>query len=163
MSTFDEQKIKHLDFMQGIISRLNGNSFVIKGWAITIVSAVLALLASTDNKSFIYITMLPILVFWVLDSFYLQSERKYVVLYEKTIAPNSTIPAFSLNIGADEVANDPRTSYASCFLSRTILSFYLFLLLVALTCTFFITKSEGKKPPAEFKVTDTVNVRTVTQ
>ena len=30
-----EEQIKHLEFIQGIINRMNSNSFAIKGWAIT--------------------------------------------------------------------------------------------------------------------------------
>ena len=37
-----EDKLKHLEFIQNIITRMNTNSFLIKGWAVTIASAILA-------------------------------------------------------------------------------------------------------------------------
>ena len=42
-----ENKIKHLEFIQSTITRMNQNSFQIKGWMITLVSALLALYASS--------------------------------------------------------------------------------------------------------------------
>ena len=161
---FEDNRIRHLDFIQGIISRLNSNSFIIKGWAITIVSAVLALLATTSNKAFIAITGLPIIVFWILDSFYLQTERKYTVLYRKVIEPASNIPPFSLNINSPEVTNERGTSYFASFFSRTIKVFYLSLLVVSALCTFFISRSgEGGMMPVEvnLKSNDTIKVKTV--
>ena len=160
----DENKIRHLEFIQNIISRLNSNSFMIKGWAITIVSAVLALLATTSNKAFIAITGLPIIVFWVLDSFYLQTERKYAILYGKIIEPSSNIPPFNLNINSPEVTNERGTSYFASFFSRTIKVFYLSLLIVSAVCTFFISRSgEGGMMPVEvnLKANDTIKVKTI--
>ena len=160
----DENKIRHLEFIQNIISRLNSNSFMIKGWAITIVSAVLALLATTSNKAFIAITGLPIIVFWVLDSFYLQTERKYAILYGKIIEPSSNIPPFNLNINSPEVSNEGGTSYFASFFSRTIKVFYLSLLIVSAVCTFFISRSgEGGMMPVEvnLKANDTIKVKTI--
>jgi hypothetical protein len=36
----DENKRKHLEFIQGVITRMNTSSFLIKGWTITLVSAL---------------------------------------------------------------------------------------------------------------------------
>lgn len=44
---------KHLEFIQNIITRMNTNSFQIKGWAVTIVYALLAIYASSKNEYFI--------------------------------------------------------------------------------------------------------------
>jgi hypothetical protein len=43
---FNDNKIKHLEFIQGVITRMNANSFQIKGWSVTITAALLALYAS---------------------------------------------------------------------------------------------------------------------
>ncbi len=44
-----ERKIKHLEFIQIVISRMNSNSFLIKGWTITLMSALFALAAKDTN------------------------------------------------------------------------------------------------------------------
>ena len=49
-----DEKLKHLEFIQNVITRMNRNSFQLKGWAITIVSAILALAASTKNYDILY-------------------------------------------------------------------------------------------------------------
>ncbi|NTS41918.1 hypothetical protein HRG84_13460 [Flavisolibacter sp. BT320] len=162
-SHIDDKKIKYFELLQNIITRMNSNSFMIKGWAITIVSAVLALLASTDNQSFIAITAVPILVFWISDSFYLQTERRFVTLYKKAIVKNSTLEAFSMDIKADAIKNQQGNSYFESFFSRTILSFYLSLLIVAVACIFFISNKKDDEKPMKVEVssTDTIKLQTI--
>ena len=77
----DSYKLKHLEFIQNVITRMNTNSFQIKGWAITIVSATLVLYASTKNDFFILVGIFPSLIFWFLDAYYLTQERKFRGLY----------------------------------------------------------------------------------
>lgn len=76
-----ENKIKHLEFIQATITRMNQNSFQIKGWMITIISALLALYASGGNTIYIFIAIVPAIVFWFLDAYYLQQERKFRGVY----------------------------------------------------------------------------------
>ncbi len=87
----DQDKVKHLEFIQAVITRMNTNSFQIKGWCITIASALLALYASTKNELFILISVAPTFIFWLLDSYYLMQERKFRGLY-KDVAEISTEP-----------------------------------------------------------------------
>lgn len=83
----DESKIKHLEFIQANITRMNSCSFKMKGWAITIVTALLALYAATINATssgnvvFLLVAITPTVLFWVLDSYYLQQERKFRGIY----------------------------------------------------------------------------------
>lgn len=158
-----DAKIKHLEMIQSIITRMNSNSFVIKGWVITIVSAVLALLATTNNKSFVFITGLPILVFWVLDSMYLQTERKFRTLYEQTISENSIIPAFNLDIKTDSIQKDKKNGYFHCLFSPTIAGFYGILFLLAVTCIFFLQEKNSDKEPVQIHVSakDTLKVKSL--
>jgi len=77
----ENDTLKHLEFIQNAITRMNTNSFQIKGWAITIVAATLALYASTKNECFILVGVFPSLIFWFLDAYYLTQERKFRGLY----------------------------------------------------------------------------------
>ena len=70
-------KIKHLEFVQNVITRMNSNSFQLKGWMITIVSALLALYASSNKLLYIFVAIVPVIIFWCLDAFYLKQERLY--------------------------------------------------------------------------------------
>lgn len=82
---------KHLEFLQSNISRMNQCSFQMKGWAITIVSALIAVYVATisnkcgGNKLFIFVAIAPTVLFWVLDSFYLSKERKFIGIYNDII------------------------------------------------------------------------------
>lgn len=78
---------KEIDLIQNCIARMAQNSFLIKGWAISIVAVVLAL--TEKNLDPIYLSLvvvIPLGAFWYLDAFFLQTERKYRKMYEWMIA-----------------------------------------------------------------------------
>jgi hypothetical protein len=76
-----DDKIKHLEFIQDIITRMNTNSFQMKGWMVVVVSALLAIYADKQNGLYVLFALLPTFIFWGLDSYYLQQERKFRGLY----------------------------------------------------------------------------------
>jgi hypothetical protein len=76
-----EKKLKHLEFIQNIISRMNSNSFLIKGWAITLFSALFTLANINLATDFIFISQISILLFWLLDGYFLSQEKQYRELY----------------------------------------------------------------------------------
>lgn len=89
-------QLKHLEFIQTIITRMNSNSFQLKGWAITIISALLALYASSSNVTYIFIAIAPTILFWFLDAYYLQQERKFRGLYDDVVA--LSVPDFAMSM-----------------------------------------------------------------
>lgn len=82
-----ENEVKHLEFIQSNIARMGQNSFYMKGWALAVLAAVLALYAASvgdngyGNTVFLYVAVIPTTVFWLLDSYYLQQERKFRGVY----------------------------------------------------------------------------------
>ncbi len=78
-----EKKMKHLDFLQLVITRMNANSFLLKGWAVTLLIALFALDISKANMNFIKITLIPIFLFWMLDGYFLYQERLFRDLYDE--------------------------------------------------------------------------------
>jgi hypothetical protein len=87
---------KHLPLVQGVINRLAGNSFSLKGWSVTLVSALLALAGNSGVPWAVPIALLPALTFWGLDGFFLAQERLYRDLYARLIAPGSQVPDYSM-------------------------------------------------------------------
>lgn len=79
-----EAKMKHLEFIQGVITRMNSNSFSMKGWMITIVSALLTVFAASQemNELFLFVAIIPTLLFWLMDSYYLKTEKQYRLLFD---------------------------------------------------------------------------------
>ena len=82
---------KHLEFIQNNITRMNQCSFQMKGWTITLTSALIALFVSTisennsGNKIYIYASIISTLLFWCLYSLYLSKERKFIGIYNDLI------------------------------------------------------------------------------
>lgn len=62
------------------------NSFLIKGWAISIVAVVLALADKANNPALLsMILLIPLISFWYLDAFFLYTEKLYRKMYEWVI------------------------------------------------------------------------------
>lgn len=131
-----EPKIKHLEFVQNIITRMNTNSFQIKAWTVTLVSALVALSEKDSDQRFILISLIAIPVFWVLDGFYLSQERKFRDLYNKITSTASDQITFSMNTKSFRRFSN---SWFAAIFSRTLLVFYLFLTLMTIivACVIF--------------------------
>ena len=78
-----EYMLKEIDLIQDIIKRMAFNSFMIKGWAITLV--VVTLLLKGGEKYQVWLAFIPLLVFWFLDAYFLWQERMYRKLYDWVI------------------------------------------------------------------------------
>jgi hypothetical protein len=129
-----EDKIRYIELVQSIISRLANNSFLLKGWTITLIAAIFSL-SDKIMKNFAFTIYFFILIFWILDSYYLYQERLYRDLYNKVIEIRDEYnPLFSLKI--DKKQNEKIISFFKSFFSFTEVTFYLLLLLI----TFLILK-----------------------
>ena len=116
-----EKKIAHLTFIQDIIKRMGQNSFWLKGWSVTIVAALFALVSQGTNKFFILVVLFPLIMFWFLDGFFLYQEKLYRKLYEKVAENKISSDEFTLKI--NQVKNEV-DSYYSVVFSKTLLPFY---------------------------------------
>lgn len=117
-----EAKLKHLEFIQNVITRMNSNSFLIKGWAITLVSALFALAAKDADINYVLISYIVIPVFWVLDGFYISRERQYRDLYSHA-ANKSENDVVDFNMNTSVYNKGDRTWIAGIF-SKTLWPFY---------------------------------------
>lgn len=124
-----ENKIKHLEMIQGVINRMAGNSFALKGWAVTLVSGIFVLAEKDTDKLYFLVAYIPIVVFWWLDAYYLLQERLYRSLYEKVRKTDEKDIDFSLKATSTEF-DSKKNCFCSCLFSKTILGFYLPLTIV---------------------------------
>lgn len=122
-------KIKHLEMIQGVINRMANNSFMLKGWAVTLVAGILALASKDANKMYFLIAYAPIIVFWGLDSYYLLEERLYRALYNKTRLLEENDVDFAMNATKEEFKSK-KHSFWNCLFSKTEIWFYLPLAIV---------------------------------
>jgi len=123
---FTEEKRQHLEFIQNIITRLNSNCAQVKGITITVVSALMAIYASTSNVMFIFLGIIPTLLFWFLDSYYLQQERKFRGVYEDVagIEHRVDVRLYEMPIKKYTRKVDKKFSYCNVFFSKTIFWLY---------------------------------------
>ncbi|UOQ43572.1 hypothetical protein MUN89_16885 [Halobacillus salinarum] len=117
-----DHKVNHLQMIQGIISRMGQNSFLLKGWAITLVAALFALSGQGAREEFLLFAYVPILIFWVLDAYYLRQERMYIHLYDYVRKKDDKDIDYNMNL--DQLPVESSKLFV-VFLSKTILVFYL--------------------------------------
>lgn len=92
-----DNKIKHLEMIQGVINRMANNSFLLKGWSVILVSALFALAVKDSNICFILLAYFPALAFWILDGYFLWQEKLFRELYNKVRKMNEADIDFSMD------------------------------------------------------------------
>jgi len=112
-------KIKHLEMIQSIINRMAGNLFFLKGWAISIIAALLALFAKD-----------------LMDGFFLSQERLFRGLYEDVAKRKENKIDFSMDI--KKYRKFAKNTLVFTIFSKTLLWFYLPLTIAMISVTLFI-------------------------
>lgn len=130
-----EAKLKHLEFLQGVIDRMGSNSFRIKGWSVVLVSALLILVAREDAGELIPVGLVPVLVSWGLDAYFLRQERLYRALYDHVRVLEPSEIDFSMDTTH---LTGKRSTYLSTFLSKTLMPFYFAVAIAVLVLTIII-------------------------
>lgn len=130
-----ENKHKHLEFIQGVIGRMAGNLFFLRGWTITLIAAMLTF----STKEFLppylkyfYITL--ILMFWIMDGYFLSQERLYRDLYDDVRKRKSNETDFSMDTSKYKKYVKNTQIFAMC--SPSLLIFYVPLILAAILILF---------------------------
>ena len=123
----DQVSIAHMSMIQGIVTRLETNSFTLKTLAMTLAVAVLAFTATVKNQSWVYplAGLLPVIVFWVMDAKYLRLGRLFRRLFN-AVRTGEVTGDFSMNIKPYFEEEDSTFKIA---FSWSILWFYLSIIL----------------------------------
>ena len=127
-----DNKIKHLEMIERIIERMAKNSFMLKGWAVTLIVGIIAVVARMELQFWI-ISVVPLLMFWALDSYYLSIERKYRELYNSVRLKKDFDIDYAISVKL--TASD----YFKAMISLTEALFYC-VLFVAVIAVFIICK-----------------------
>jgi len=98
----DENKRFLLKLIEDSISRMSSNSFLIKGWALTVISGLITLYITKSNHKWapnlLILSMVVCLIFWINDTYYLYQEQRFRFLYEKVRKTDSAKINFSMNL-----------------------------------------------------------------
>lgn len=123
--SMEENRRKHLEMIQNVIQRMANNSFLLKGWTVSLIVAVFVLADKTMNQIYFGFTYIPVIAFWFLDAYYLQLERKYTTLYDD--ARQKKKVDFDLSIKAVNYKSTKKEHlrYSKCLFSASEWLFYI--------------------------------------
>jgi hypothetical protein len=128
-----DKKISHLQMIQSIIGRMAQNSFTLKGWSVTLVSGLLALSTSVSDKpAFRLIALLPLMIFWILDGYFLDQERQFRKLYDAVRIKKDDHIDFAMKL--DGVSD----SWLCTLFSKTLVLFHFALLIGTIAVVIFL-------------------------
>ena len=86
-----------MDYIQSTISRMSSNSFLLKGWNLTILAAVQTVDWQENYIKAITCILLNV-TFWSLDAYYLRQEKLFRELYkEVSMIGNDNCINFSMD------------------------------------------------------------------
>ena len=124
--TIEENKRHHLLMIQGIIDRMCRNSFSLKEWSIGIMIAIFAFTGKNTHKAVI-ITLIPLIVFWFLDAYYLMLEKKFRALYDDVRLKDESRIDFNMNFNTIklDMKDVKKYSFFNILLSKAIMPFYV--------------------------------------
>jgi hypothetical protein len=90
-----EDQRKHLDFIQAVIARLASSSTAAKGWGLTVATAAFGFSATKAVPVVAGLGLVVVILFGVLDSYYLREERLFRYLYDD--ARRGQVEVYSMN------------------------------------------------------------------
>lgn len=100
----DEDRRKHLDFIQAVVTRMSAASSGAKGWLLPVVTATYGFALSQHSRAVTLLGLAAVALFMFLDANYLRQERAYRRLYDTVAKGSREVPLFSLD---PSEADDP--------------------------------------------------------
>jgi len=123
----EEGKLKHLEFIQQVITRMSNTSLNVKGLLVTIITAGFIFASKDYSRYAILASIILVVAFSFLDAKYLQYERKYRMLYEKVCKEEFTDMSMSIN---KKYINDSKfCQYKKCYFSTSVILPYACILI----------------------------------
>ena len=120
----------YLQILQSVINRMASNSAGCKTWCITLVSAIVVIIADKGKPDYVWVSLIPIVLFFFLDSYYLGMERgfreKYDEFIQKLHSDSATISDIFIVTPAGNVGNVLLSTIKSS-LSLSVWPFYTLL------------------------------------
>ena len=112
--------LKEVELIEDIIKRMGSNSFLVKGWTITLVVASLLLKGPRYQA---WIAFIPLLMFWFLDAYFLWQEKMYRELFAWVVNNRLKTTDHLFDLNANRFKDVVQSKYR-IMLSTTLLWFY---------------------------------------
>jgi len=120
----------HLGITQAVIQRMASNSASCKTWCITLVSAILVLIADKGKPEYALIAVIPIVLFLALDAYYLALEKMFRLSYNEFIDKLHQGRVVATDLYAVVPSGSMSRTLGASVLSFSIWPFYATLLLM---------------------------------
>lgn len=115
----------HLSILQSVIQRMATNSSSCKAWCITIVSAILVVVADKGKPNFAFIALLPTILFLFLDAYYLALEKAFRASYNDFVRKVHTGTASTTDLYAVAPKGNMSHHQVTAMKSFSIWGFYI--------------------------------------
>jgi|SRR5579885_753722 len=113
-------RTKHLEMLQGVISRVAGQSATLKNYCITLTTAICGFAITLQKPNVALLALLPVTIFALLDAQYLRLERRFRGLFDQVRLENwGIVPNFEINS-----KSAPAVSYWRALGSWSVFIFY---------------------------------------
>jgi len=124
----EEIRIKHLEMIQAIISRMSGYCASQKNYCMTVVTAIFGFSITAKDPWLAALSIFPIILFASLDAKYLSQERDYIRLYNRVRRGDFDVED-KFNLDSQQLGVN---SITGAIFSWSILGFYLPLIVAAI-------------------------------
>ena len=128
MREFSDAQLKHLEFIQAVIARQASNSFLLKGWALTVAGIFYGFSAYHLSWRVAVVGSVAIFAFWYLDAFFVRQERLFRCLYNDAIGESPAAPILSLS--TKPFLGDSNVKWAAILFSQTLWVYYACIVVV---------------------------------
>ncbi|MEA3009923.1 MAG: hypothetical protein QOJ91_1615 [Sphingomonadales bacterium] len=122
-------RVAHLNMIQGVISRMSGFSAGVKNFCVTISAAIIAVAYQKQIPMLVWAAVAVVVIFCIMDTYYLGLERRYRELYED-VAARPFDQASNMSLKSE------RLNFSTCFRalrSNSVAGFYTLLLIGIVT------------------------------
>lgn len=128
----------HLGILQGVIERMAANSTSAKSWCITIVSAILVVVADKNKPDYALIALIPTILFSALDIYYLAMEKGFRNSYNNFVRKihDGTLTADDLYLV--HRIGESFNLHWKAFKSFSVWGFYIGLVILIVLAKFFV-------------------------
>jgi hypothetical protein len=115
-----ELRVKHLEMLQALITRMAGYGASFKSYCITVTTAVIGFAFTLHRPAVAALALLPVIAFGVADAQYLRVERRFRGVFNLVRAESwEAMPSFDINL-----ESAPKHSFLSAITSWSIVWFY---------------------------------------
>ncbi len=133
----------HLTIMQGVVQRMAENSRACKVWCVTLVSAILVLVARTGEPRHALLALAPVALFWLLDAYYLALERALRKSYEAFVSKLHAGNLATADLYRVKPTKMSARLFAACIRSFSVWLFYVVLLVTIVLAWLLVLPSDS--------------------